>query len=172
METQKEVEFSVSDVKHEVGGDVNFRVMARSKTTEHRVRGCITCRATTYTGRVLREMGKVQVDRLIDKDKEEVIEVSIDSSIYSQFPGTQVYLHFDVLLAVHGQTQVFAKEIQVAPPAPEINVTVLPSLGLGTATKALVRFKNPFKTLMEDITLSIESDELLESESQLGPTQL
>ncbi len=170
METQCEVDFSIPEVKHAFGEDVTFRVLMSSRSGLHRIRGQITCKATSYTGRILRELDKLHVDRLIDQGSEEDIEMAIDGSVYCQFPGTKVFLQFDVLLAVHAHTQVFSQVVQIAPPPPELAITAPPTVELGTPAKAFLKFRNPLKKTMEDITLSIDSDELLEG-IENGSTQ-
>ena len=162
IEAQYDVEFEVPEVKHKFGEDVTLEVVIKNKNKQHRVRGCISCKATSYTGAVLRKMEQLPVDIKVNKGRAEVIKMTINGSIYTEFHGTRVFLQFDVMLAVHGHAQVFATEVQVAPPPPEIKIEAPGKLGLGSLAKALITFKNPLPVKMENITLNIESDDVLD----------
>ena len=42
--------------------------------------------------------------------------------MFSEYPGTKVYLRFDVILSVHGTSQIFAEKVPVAPTPPELKI--------------------------------------------------
>ena len=79
---------------------------------------------------------------------------------------SQVYLSFEVLLAVHGTSQVFSTKVPVAPNPPELKITGPDKIGLGDEAKVRVTFVNPLPVKMENITLNVESDELLNGEGE------
>ena len=82
----------------------------------------------------------------------------------AHFSLSQVYLSFEVLLAVHGTSQVFSTKVPVAPNPPELKITGPDKIGLGDEAKMGVTFVNPLPVKMENITLNVESDELLNGE--------
>ena len=81
-------------------------------------------------------------------------------------PLSQVYLSFEVLLAVHGTSQVFSTKVPVAPNPPELKIAGPDKIGLGDEAKVGVTFVNPLPVKMENITLNVESDELLNGEGE------
>ena len=72
-----------------------------------------------------------------------------------------MYLRFDVLLAVTGTSQVFNEVVPVAPDPPQLVLSAPPRLSLGAEAKATVTFTNPLPVKMENVSLTIESDQLL-----------
>ena len=72
--------------------------------------------------RVLREVSSQDVDEKVNKGKTETVSMTVDGSIFSEYPGTKVYLRFDVILAVQGTSQVFAERVPVAPTPPELKI--------------------------------------------------
>lgn len=42
--------------------------------------------------------------------------------MFSEYPGTKVYLRFDVILSVQGTSQIFAETVPVAPTPPELKI--------------------------------------------------
>ena len=81
---------------------------------------------------------------------------------------SQVYLSFEVLLAVHGTSQVFSTKVPIAPNPPELKITGPDKIGLGDEAKVGVTFVNPLPIKMENVTLNVESDELLNGEGGRG----
>ena len=79
----------------------------------------------------------------------------------SLFPSLQVYLRFNVTLAVHGTSQIFSETVLVAPEPPELQIEAPQQLQIGHEENVLVRFKNPLPVKMEGVTINVESDELL-----------
>ena len=84
------------------------------------------------------------------------------------FLSLQVYLSFEVLLAVHGTSQVFSTKVPIAPNPPELKITGPDKIGLGDEAKVGVTFVNPLPIKMENVTLNVESDELLNGEGRRG----
>ena len=72
--------------------------------------------------RVLREVSTTDVDVKVNKGKTETVQVVVDGEVFSEYPGTKVYLRFDVVLSVHGTSQVFAEKVPVAPTPPELKI--------------------------------------------------
>ena len=71
------------------------QVNATSKSKQHNIKGTITCKAVTYNGKVLREdVETVKIDLKVNEGKTEQISVDVDGSIFSEFPGTKVWLIF------------------------------------------------------------------------------
>ena len=71
------------------------QVNATSKSKQHNIKGTITSKAVTYSGRVLREdVETVKIDLKVNEGKTEQISVVVDGSIFSEFPGTKVWLIF------------------------------------------------------------------------------
>ena len=58
----------------------------------------------------------------VNKGKTETVEVPVGGEIFSEYPGTQVYLRFDVVLSVQGTSQMFASQIPIAPTRPELKI--------------------------------------------------
>ena len=73
----------------------------------------------------------------------------------------KVYLRFNVLLAVTGTSQVFSEEVNVAPDPPELHIESPKRIVIGTEATVTVKFKNPLPVKMDDVTINVESDELL-----------
>ena len=73
---------------------------------------------------------------------------------------------FDVLLAVHGTSQVFSETVSIAAVPPELKVSAPDKIGLGDEAKVGVAFTNPLPVKMENVTLNVESDELLDGEGE------
>ncbi len=73
----------------------------------------------------------------------------------------QVYLRFTVTLAVVGTSQVFSETVQVAPTPPELQIEAPKQLAIGHEASVMVRFKNPLPVDMKDVSITVESDELL-----------
>ena len=59
---------------------------------------------------------------------------------------------------------MYSEEVNVAPSPPELEVIAPRQVGLGDEVLATVKFTNPLPVKMEDVTLNIESDELLHGE--------
>ena len=90
----------------------------------------------------------------------------MSNGVFIHFSLSQVYLSFEVLLAVHGTSQVFSTKVPVAPNPPELKITGPDKIGLGDEAKVGVTFVNPLPVKMENITLNLESDELLNGEGE------
>ena len=78
----------------------------------------------------------------------------------------QVYLRFDVLLAVRGTSQVFSETVPISANPPELKITAPGKIGIGDEAKVGVIFKNPLPVKMENVTLNVESVELLNGEGE------
>ena len=78
----------------------------------------------------------------------------------------QVYLRFDVLLAVRGTSQVFSETVPISANPPELKITAPGKIGIGDEAKVGVIFQNPLPVKMENVTLNVESDELLNGEGE------
>ena len=72
--------------------------------------------------RVLREVKSQDVDIKINKGKTESVQLAVSGEIFSEYPGTKVYLRFDVILSVTGTSQIFAQKVPVAPTPPELKI--------------------------------------------------
>ena len=166
LKEEEEVEFSIPVVEQsEFGKDINFLVKARNKTDHSSaVRGSITCTAVAYTGRVLKQVDKLSVDSRVAKDKTATFTLKVDGSIFSQYPREKVYLKFTVVLAVTGTSQVFSEQLFIGPDPPKVRVQAPKQLELGAEGKVSVEFTNPLPFKMSDVTVTVECDELLESE--------
>ena len=77
-------------------------------------------------------------------------------------------MRFDVLLAVHGTSQVFSETVSIAAIPPELKISAPDKIGLGDEAKVGVAFTNPLPVKMENVTLNVESDELLDGEGRGG----
>ena len=86
-----------------------------------------TC--TSSQCRVLREVKSQDVDIKVNKGKTETVQVAVGGEVFSEYPGTKVYLRFDVVLSVSGTSQMFAERVPVAPTPPELKI-----VGPGTCT--------------------------------------
>lgn len=51
MKVVHDVVFSIPETEYEFGQDVTVTVKATNKAAQHIIRGTITCKAVTYTGR-------------------------------------------------------------------------------------------------------------------------
>jgi len=60
---------------------------------------------------------------------------------------------------------MFSEEVNVAPFPPELEIIAPKQVGPGDEVLATVKFTNPLPVKMEDVTLNIESDELLHGNS-------
>jgi len=90
MKEQHDVEFEIPEVQYDFGQDVKFEVRATNKGKLHVIRGQILCEAVTYTGRVLREVGKQHADSRLGKGKTEVFQMTVEGEVFSEYPGTKV----------------------------------------------------------------------------------
>ena len=72
--------------------------------------------------RVLREVTSQDVDIKVNKGKTETVQVAVGGEVFSEYPGTKVYLRFDVVLSVYGTSQIFAEKVPVAPIPPELKI--------------------------------------------------
>ena len=61
---------------------------------------------------------------------------------------------------------MFSTKVPVAPNPPELKITGPDKIGLGDEAKVRVTFVNPLPVKMENITLNVESDELLNGEGE------
>ena len=78
------------------------------------------------------------------------------------FLSVQVYLSFDVFLAVDGTSQIFSEKVNIAPNPPRLNITAPKRMEIGASAKVTVTFKNPLPVEMTDVLLLAESAELLQ----------
>ena len=90
MKEVHDMEFEVPQAKYAFGEDVVFTVKATNKAKQLRLRGRILCEAITYTGRVLKEVNTLKVDKKVNKGKTEVFQVTVGGDIFSEYPGTKV----------------------------------------------------------------------------------
>ena len=67
-------------------------------------------------------MTNQDVDIKVNKGKTETVQVAVGGEVFSEFPGTKVYLRFGVVLSVYGTSQVFAEKVPVAPTPPELKI--------------------------------------------------
>ena len=67
-------------------------------------------------------MKSQDVDIKVNKGKTESIQVAVSGEVFSEYPGTKVYLRFDVILSVTGTSQIFAQKVPVAPTPPELKI--------------------------------------------------
>lgn len=77
---------------------------------------------TIIACRVLREVSNTDVDVKVNKGRTESVHVAVDGGVFSEYPGTKVYLQFDVVLSVHGTSQVFSRKVPVAPAPPKLQI--------------------------------------------------
>ena len=73
----------------------------------------------------------------------------------------KVYLRFTIYLAVIGTSQIFSKEVPIAPEPPKLEINVPARMNLGEKAQGVIKFKNPLPVKIEDAILIIESDGLL-----------
>ena len=67
-------------------------------------------------------MSNTEVDVKVNKGKTETVSVAVDGEVFSEYPGSKVYLRFNVVLSVHGTSQMFSRKVPVAPKPPELKV--------------------------------------------------
>lgn len=101
-----DVDFQIPAVKHNLGENVHLQVIVKNRGKLQRVRGSIHCKAITYNGRELQKVQKRSIDVKVASGKKEVIMMEVDGEVFTQFRGTKIYLHFDIMLAVIGTSQV------------------------------------------------------------------
>lgn len=85
-----------------------------NKARQHLVKGSILCEAVDYTGKVeplmwhvacvealwlqvLREVETMKVAKKVNKGKTETVSMTIDGSIFSEYPGNKVRVGWVVL---------------------------------------------------------------------------
>ena len=95
---------------------------------------CVLKNLNHTSHRVLREVQNQDVDVKVNKGKTETVQVAVGGEVFSEYPGTKVYLRFDVILSVQGTSQMFAQKIPVAPNRPELKI-----VGPGLCCSLLMR---------------------------------
>ena len=149
--------------------DVVFAVQIKNKSLDkhtHHINGRITCTAVSYTGKKLRDVGAQRIDnRPARKGKVEIINMFVDSTIFSEFPGSKVHLLFKTILTVRGTKQVFSNDAHITPIPPPMDITCSEVVTIGKEAKVSVKFINPLAHTIDNVRLTIESDELLEGMS-------
>ena len=118
-----------------------------------------------YVGGKLKEVDKFRVDSRVHANKTATYTLSVDGVIFSQYPKQKVYLK---TFGGSGPTSSCSENtctvLVTASNTSNFIVQALPMMELGKSEKASILSTNPLPTKMSDVTLTVDCDELLESE--------